>query len=158
MEPTIAHDVTAERVRRAAEGYARIKGADKIALGGGFRFCELGEPLFDEDGKIRETVGFPDLARHVYFTETGEPLPQGSVADSPKLGVHNGTAIYLLYNGILGDKSANSGNVLTRAVLAQLPAFDGPKVIFCAGCLLGRDRLHAERIIIRQTPYEVKVS
>jgi hypothetical protein len=82
----------------------------------------------------------------------------GGVCLSPLLGVHNGTAIYLLYNGILGDKSANGGNVLTRAVLAQLPAFDGPKVIYCAGCLLGRDRLQAERIIIRQTPYEVRIS
>ena len=182
MEQDIARRVTAERVRRVAQGYERAdNGAAKEqieaeaetrslfllltdttnrveGLGGGFRFCELGEPLFNEDGKIRETVGFADLGRHVYFTETGEPLPQESIADSPKLAVHNGTAIYLLYNGILGDKSANGGNVLTRAVLAQLPAFDGPKVIYCAGCLLGRDRLHAERIIIRQTPYEVKVS
>jgi adenine-specific DNA-methyltransferase len=158
MEETIARDVTAERVRRAAEGYVRIKGADKVALGGDFRFCELGEPLFDEDGKIRETVSFADLARHVWFTETGEPLPQENPTDSPLLGDNRGTAIYLLYNGILGDKSASGGNVLTRAVLAQLPPFDGPKVIYCAGCLLGHDRLQAERIIIRQTPYEVRIS
>ena len=32
------------------------------------------------------------------------------------------------------------------------------KVIYCAGCLLGKDRLQAERITIRQTPYEIKVS
>jgi hypothetical protein len=82
----------------------------------------------------------------------------GGVAFSPLLGVHNGTAIYLLYNGILGDKSASGGNVLTRAVLAQLPVFDGPKVIYCSGCLLGRDRLQSERIIVRQTPYEVRIS
>lgn len=158
MEPTIARDVTAERVRRASEGYVRIKGADKIALGGGFRFCELGEPLFDEDGKIRDAVRFADLARHVWFTETGEPLPQESPTDSPLLGEYRGVGIYLLYNGILGDKSANGGNVLTRAVLAQLPEFDGQKVIYCAGCLLGRDRLQAEQIIVRQTPYEVRIS
>ena len=48
--------------------------------------------------------------------------------------------------------------MLTRAVLAQLPPFNGPKVIYCAGCLLGRDRLQAERIIVRQTPYEIKVA
>ncbi|WP_372847331.1 hypothetical protein [Pontiella sp.] len=35
---------------------------------------------------------------------------------------------------------------------------DGPKVIYCAGCLLGRERLQNERITIRQTPYEIKVS
>ena len=77
---------------------------------------------------------------------------------SPLLGVCRGAGIYLLFNGIFGDKSANGGNILTRAVLAQLPKFDGQKVIYCAGCLLGKDRLQAERIIVRQTPYEIKVS
>jgi site-specific DNA-methyltransferase (adenine-specific)/adenine-specific DNA-methyltransferase len=158
LEPNIARDVTAERVRRVSNGYTNAKGEQVEGLGGGFRFCELGEPLFDEDGKIRETVVFADLARHVWFTETGEPLPQESPTDSPLLGDCRGVGIYLLYNGILGDKSANGGNVLTRAVLAQLPPFDGTKVIYCAGCLLGHDRLQAERIIIRQTPYEVRIS
>jgi site-specific DNA-methyltransferase (adenine-specific)/adenine-specific DNA-methyltransferase len=183
MEQNTARNVTAERVRRVAQGYEKLdKGAAKVpmeeeaetnslfpshsvaatnrveGLGGGFRFCELGEPLFDEDGKIRDTVRFADLARHVWFTETGEPLSQESPTDSPLLGEYRGVGIYLLYNGILGDKSANGGNVLTRAVLVQLPEFDGPKVIYCAGCLLGRDRLQAERIIIRQTPYEVRIS
>jgi adenine-specific DNA-methyltransferase len=158
MEPNIAREVTAERVRRAAEGYKNAKGASVESLGGGFRFCELGEPLFDESGKIRDTVSFADLARHVYFAETGEPLPRGRVTKSPFLGEYRGVGIYLLYNGILADKSTNGGNVLTRAVLAQLPKFDGQKVIYCAGCLLGRDRLQAERIIVRQTPYEIKIS
>ena len=65
---------------------------------------------------------------------------------------------YVLAVRILEDKSANGGNVLTRSVLAKLPPFDGPKVIYCAGCLLGRDRLQAEQIVVRQTPYEIRVS
>lgn len=158
MEPKIAREVTAERVRRVAEGYKNAKREKVEGLGGGFRYCELGEPLFDEAGKIRESVSFADLARHVYFTETGEPLPRGRVTKSPFIGECRGVGIYLLYNGILGDKTSNGGNVLTRAILAQLPKFDGQKVIYCAGCLLGRDRLQAERIIVRQTPYEIKIS
>jgi site-specific DNA-methyltransferase (adenine-specific)/adenine-specific DNA-methyltransferase len=158
MEPKIAREITAERVRRVAQGYKNTKGEVVDGLGGSFRYCELGEPLFDESGKIRETVSFADLARHVYFTETGEPLPRGRVTKSPFLGACRGVGIYLLYNGILDDKSANGGNVLTRSVLAKLPQFDGQKVIYCAGCLLGKDRLQAERILIRQTPYEIKVS
>ena len=124
-----------------------------------FGYCQLGEPLFDETGKIRETVSFGELARHVYFTETGEPLPRERVSSkSPFLGACRGVGVYLLYNGILTDKKANGGNVLTRAVLAQLPPFDGTKVVYCAGSLLGPDRLAAERIVVRQTPYEIKVS
>lgn len=158
MESKLGREVTAERVRRVSQGYTNSKGEQVEGLGGGFRYCELGEPLFDEHGKIRDSVRFADLARHVYFTETGEPLPRERVSKSALLGECRGVGIYLLYNGILGDKSANGGNVLTRALLAQLPQFDGPKVIYCAGCLLGRDRLRAENIIVRQTPYEIKVS
>lgn len=158
MEPKIARDITAERVRRVATGYKNAKSEKVEGIGGGVRYCELGEPLFDETGKIRESVSFADLARHVYFTETGEPLPRERVTKSPFIGECRGVGIYLLYNGILGDKSSNGGNILTRVVLAQLPKFDGQRVIYCAGCLLGRDRLQAERIIVRQTPYEIKIS
>ncbi len=158
LEASIASNVTGERIRRVAQGYSNAKGQNVEGLGSGFRYCELGEPLFDEHGKIRESVTFGELARHVYFTETGEPLPRERVPNTPFLGVCRGVGIYLLYNGILGDKSANGGNVLTRAVLAELPPFDGQKVIYCAGCLLGRDRLQAGRIVVRQTPYEIKVS
>ncbi len=158
LEDKIAREVTAERVRRVAEGYTNAKGEKVEGIGGGFRFCELGEPLFDEAGQIRDTVRFADLARHVYFTETGEPLPRERIPNTPLLGVCRGVGIYLLYNGILGDKSASGGNVLTRSVLAQLPPFDGPKVVYCAGCLLGPERLTAHRITVRQTPYEIRAT
>ncbi|HWG96806.1 MAG TPA: site-specific DNA-methyltransferase, partial [Nitrospira sp.] len=155
MELKIAQEITAERVRRVAEGYKNAKGEKVEGLGGGFRYCELGEPLFDQSGKIRESVTFAELARHFYFTETGEPLPRERVSKSPFLGECRGVGIYLLYNGILDDKSVKGGNVLTRTVLAKLPKFDGQKVIYCAGCLLGKDRLQAERILVHQTPYEI---
>ncbi|MFZ1473017.1 MAG: site-specific DNA-methyltransferase, partial [Anaerolineae bacterium] len=158
IEATISRDVTAKRVRRVVEGYTNAKGELIASLGGGFRYCGLGEPLFDANGQIRETVTFAELARHVYFTETGEPLPSDAALDTPFVGACRGVGVYLLYNGILGDRREDGGNILTRAVLAGLPAFDGQKVIYCAGHRLGRDRLHAERIVIRQTPYEIKVA
>jgi site-specific DNA-methyltransferase (adenine-specific)/adenine-specific DNA-methyltransferase len=167
MEPNIAKTITAERVKRVAEGYTNAKGEAVPGLGGGFRYCQLGEPLFDEAGQIRPTVKFSELARHVWFTETGEPHEERMKDEggrmkvwkpSPLLGMHRGTAIYLLYNGILGDKSAQGGNVLTRAILAELPAFDGPKVIYAAACLLGPDRLSACQITVRQTPKQIRVS
>ncbi len=158
IEPRIACEVTRERVARISEGYTNAKGEKVPGLGGGFRFCELGEPLFDEAGHIRETVKFGELARHVYFCETREPLPRERVPKSPLLGVCRGLAVYLLFNGILGDKSSNGGNVLTRKTLAALPPFKGPKVIYCAGCLIGAERLAEEGITVRQTPYEIRVS
>ena len=158
METEIAKSVTSERARKIINGYNKPNEETIDGLGGGFRFCQLGEPLFDESGKIRESVRFAELARHVYFSETGEPLPKERVPNTPFLGECRGVGIYLLFNGILGDKSARGGNMLTRAVLEKLPPFDGPKVIYCTGCLLGRERLSAEQIIIRQTPYEIKTA
>jgi DNA modification methylase len=158
MEPSIARNITSVRVNRISQGYTNSKGVQVDGLGEGFRYCELGDPLFESDGQVRSRVTFPELARHVYFTETGEPLPGEHVSKSPLLGVCRGVAVYLLFNGILGDKRSNGGNILTRPVLAKLPPFDGPKVIYAAGCLFGKERLRAERITFRQTPYEIKVS
>ncbi len=77
--------------------------------------------------------------------------------DRARLGrVHRGRAVYLLYNGVLGDKRPNGGNVLTSKILAALPPFDGPKVIFGEACRLSADRLKQEGITFRQIPYEIK--
>ena len=48
--------------------------------------------------------------------------------------------------------------MLTRKTLAKLQPFAGPKVIYCAGCLIGAERLAEEGITVRQTPYEIRVS
>jgi len=161
MEQDICQTVTAPRLSRAVKGY--IAGlADQEervgGLGGGFRYCRLGPSLFDETGSIRPEVRFADLAAHVYFVETGEPIPSRKNGPSPMLGSHNGTAVYLLYNGILRDRSPDGGNVLTRATLAALSAYDGRKVVYGTGCRLGAARLRRERITFRQIPYEVRTT
>lgn len=153
MDETIAKDVAAERLRRVINGYAGEPG-----LGSGFRYCTLAEPLFDEAGSIRQAVTFPDLAAHVFFTETGAPIPKRANGRSAMLGVHCGKAVYLLFNGVLGDKRPNGGNVLTGEVLKSLPAHDGPRVIYGEGCRLGSARLKREGIIFKQVPYEIQVS
>ncbi len=76
---------------------------------------------------------------------------------SPLLGIHEGRAIYLLYNGILKDKSVAGGNVLTGPVYDILPRYDGAKVIYAAACRLGTPRLARERITFKQTPYALDV-
>lgn len=158
MDKGIAESVTAERVRRVAEGYTDNKGNAVPGLGGGFRFCRLSaEPMFDAFGQVRENVTYDQLAEFVWLKETGTGLlPLASHEKrfvSPLLGVHEGRAIYLLFNGILGDKSINGGNVLTGPVLERLPGHDGPKIIYAAACRLGDSRLRREQISFKQTPY-----
>lgn len=157
MKSSIARNLTAERLRRVSNGYVKSNGEQVDGLGGGFRFATLGEPLFDERGNIRNTVRFADLARHVYFTETGEPLPTGKKSTSPLIGISRDTAVYLLYNGILKDKTPDGGNVLTTEILSLLPKHDGPKVIYGTACRIGAERLRREGIIFKQLPYKLKV-
>jgi site-specific DNA-methyltransferase (adenine-specific)/adenine-specific DNA-methyltransferase len=177
MDTNIAQNITAERLKRVVQGYEwkdqKGKTRKEEGLGGGFRYCELGATLFDANGQIREEVSYNDLAQHVYFVETGQPLTPNSSPKSgrggretPLLGVHNGTAIYLLYNGILKDKRAKGGNVLTRAMLRSLPPSIPPKggtdvtqkIIYGTGCLLSEEKLRELGITFRQIPYEVKAS
>ena len=123
--------------------------------GGGFRFYRLGSQVFDEQGHIHPSIRFDHLAAHVWFAETRTPIHHKRKR-SPFLGIHGDTAYYLLYNGILGDKRPDGGNVLTRKVLDELPAHDGPKVIYGESSRLSAAALKELGIIFKQTPYDVK--
>lgn len=122
--------------------------------GGGFRFYNLGEAIFDEDGQINKNIRFEHLAAHIWFSETKTPFSQKE--KSPLLGVYNGVAYYLLFNGILGDKSISGGNVLTSKILSALPNFNGPKVIYGETSRLGLSKLEENQITFKQTPYDIK--
>ena len=134
MDAAIAMAVTTKRMSRVINGYTSEKGVVVEGLGGGFQFCQLSAaPLFTAEGQIRPDVTFAQLAEFVWFAETGTGLMvQNIEAASPLLGVHGDRAIYLLYNGILKDKSIAGGNVLTGPVFSMLPKYDGPKVIYAA--------------------------
>ena len=158
LNDDVARNKTRERARKAIEGYTPLAGKKRVpveGLGGGFQFCRLSsEPLFDADGQIRGDVKFAQLAEFVWFAETGTGFT--GTADSPLLGIHEGRAIYLLYNGILKDKSVDGGNVLTGPVFDALPKFDGPKVIYAAANRMGA-RAARENISFKQTPYALEV-
>jgi len=122
--------------------------------GGGFHLYRLGEAVFDEQGHINPKVTFKALAAHIWFSETHTPLPKAG--KSPLLGVHNETAYYLLYNGILGDTDPKGGNVLTARVLRQLPKHKGKKVIYGEMCVLEEAILRKEEITFKHIPYDIK--
>ena len=125
--------------------------------GGGFRFCTLGQAAFDADGRINPEVRFATLAAFIWHYETATPA--AATFSTPLLGQSNGTAYYLLFNGILGDKRPQGGNVLTHAVLQMLKEHhphDGPKVIYGETTRLGDAKLAAEGVTFKQIPYDIK--
>ncbi len=173
-EHAVTHCVP--RLRKVIEGeQGGISAAVGWQGGGGFRFYRLGEPAFDEQGRINPAIRFPHLAAHVWFAgdahavqplpaarrSAGEPKASPSLAGRgrggrPLLGVHHDVAYYLLYNGVLGDRRPAGGNVLTRSVLAELPPFAGPKVIYGESCRLSGETLRALGITFKQIPYDLK--
>ncbi|MFN9848555.1 MAG: DNA methyltransferase [Alphaproteobacteria bacterium] len=139
--------------------------------GGGFRFYRLGPQVFGDDGRLTDGIAFPVLAAHVWFSETAAPL--SAITTGPLLGIHsaegsdataNSGAVALLYNGILGDKRPQGGNVLTRSVLSLLreaiaktaPDFDGNLTVYGERSALTPATLARENITFKQTPYDVK--
>ena len=151
MEPGICKDITAERVRRVAGGYTNAKGEKVEGLGRRFPILPL------EQGALvrchgRGAGGCEIRAVGGVRVVCGDGHGFGRKANSPLLGVHEGVAVYLLYNGILKDQSADGGNVLTAPVLALLPPHDGPKVIYAAANRLGLPRLQREGIVFNKLP------
>jgi adenine-specific DNA-methyltransferase len=128
--------------------------------GGGFRFATLGTPVFDSDGLINAAVRFAPLAAYLWREQIHDPHPTG-VFTSPLLGLHGDTALVLLYNGILGDRRPNGGNVLTPAVWEQIralaPGHVGRWLVFGEASRLTPAIRKRFDIAFKQIPYEIGV-
>lgn len=127
--------------------------------GGGFSFYTLGEPAFDEYGQINLHIRFSTLAAYIWTLETGSAAAHEFT--TAKLGYDDkGSDIFLLYNGILGDKKPQGGNVLTASVLntlRELQTEQRPMIIYGESCRIGPARLTAEQITFKQIPYDIKI-
>lgn len=132
--------------------------------GGGFRFMKLGELAFMDDGRINPAVRFATLASYLWFLDTKTPHATGKF-DSPVIGTIGAddtcTAYALLYNGILGDRRPNGGNVLTSQVWdylkSLLPKHNGRWVIYGEASRMPEARRKAQNIEFRQIPYEIRL-
>jgi adenine-specific DNA-methyltransferase len=129
--------------------------------GGGFRFFQLADAVFEADGRINSAIRFPTLAAWIWYQETRTPwsVPGTGIEPTPLLGVHEGSAYYLLYNGILGDRRPQGGNVLTGPLLVtlnEMAPHDGPRIIYGESCRLSPQRLKAAGIVFKQIPYDIR--
>lgn len=167
MDDSVANHVTIKRIKSVVEGYYNKSAEYTNGLGGGFQFLTLSEePLFNSDGPIRSDVNFEKLAEFVWFMETGTGLSSSNMntkekQTTPYLGKYKDKAIFLLYNGILKDKTDIGGNVLNNRSLeeleAALPNFSGPKVVYGARSRFDKTKLAKLGITFHQLPYELAV-
>lgn len=147
------------RLKKVIEGEpGGISGSLGWQGGGGFRFMKLGAKAFLEDGTLNPAIRFKDLAAYVWFLETRYPHQTGKFT-SPLLGVHDGIAYVLLYNGILADRRPESGNVLTTAIWTDvrklLPRERRGTVVYGEASRFSAARLKDLKVTFKQIPYDV---
>ncbi|KHN90296.1 site-specific DNA-methyltransferase [Pectobacterium actinidiae] len=170
MDNNVAINKTRERIRKAIDGYVPLTGKKRnsvAGLGSGFQYFRLSkEPLFLPNGPIRHDVTFNQLREFIWFMETGSGLTVSPLAKeqpaTPFLGVHQEKAVFLLYNGILKDRSDIGGNVLNHRSLKFLdeitpPHFSGTRVVYAARSRFDKKKLNQLGITFHQLPYELAV-
>ncbi len=148
-----AETVTAERVKRVAEGYG--EGDKAVAgTGGGFGFFELGAPLM-VGGNLNEDLPVERIREYVWYMETrgnvadGEMLPLSNVANDPYLlGVADGTAYYFCYKKGEAVK-------LNRALLGKLKTRAERYVVYADICLLDDSELRKFQVTFKKIPRDI---
>jgi adenine-specific DNA-methyltransferase len=139
--------------------------------GGGFSFYTLGATVFLDNGHINPQVRFAELANYLWHVETRQLVavqpqttrngassnPTEHIEATPLLGVNNGTAYYLLYNGILKDRRPESGNVLTPAVWRWLESLSqASKEVVQSHVVYGEARLGMGEALLAKLGIEFK--
>ncbi len=158
----VCASIAAERVRRVISGYADRKSGTQVPpMGGSFTYARLGPPLLGDHRNWGETLpSYEDLAKYVFFTDTGTHLdPKRMKPKSGKIGEHAETSYYLLY-----DPGAKEGAALDQRVLDTLAKDKNPrKVVYCEKVWVHREDLLSMRSEIgevrtMQLPFQVRGS
>lgn len=140
MEDHVAKDITAERVKRAIKKYE---------FEGGFEYCELGKPLFDEEGQIEQECDYKQLANYIYFTETQTNIDPNAINGS-WIGNFSSTDFYLLFR-------EKGKNILDKNFLKTVTDKTVKKIIYADKCSIEQELLDEYNIVFKQIPYEVRV-
>ncbi len=138
--------ITAERVKRVIDGYGEGKTAVE-GTRGGFRFCELGEPLLI-DGNLNETVDEEVIREYVWFTETKRPWHREENGNPYYLGKHGQTAYYFYYE-------RERVTTLDYDFLSTLPRDAEGFFIYADLCVIPPEELSANHITFKKIPRDI---
>ena len=144
-----ADSITAERVKRAIDGYGDGNSAVE-GTGGGFAFYELGEPLFHETGLVNDALDASHLRSYIWFTETGQnEYLDTSHSENPNyLGSSNGASYYVVHN-------AEGTGTLDFDFLGSIDVSDEQYVIYADRCLIDDEVLRKHGIVFKKIPRDI---
>lgn len=115
-------------------------------LGGGFQYCELTEPMFDEFGLLNEHINFSMLAKHIFFTEFGVAASGSIISENNHfVGSFEKTALYLFL-----DKKFN------RIDLKHLSHDYEKFIVYADSTSLSDEQLKQNNIVLKKLPFDVK--
>lgn len=139
-----ADSITAERTKRVINGYDETEG-----LNGDFDFFELGQPMFNEDSNLNESVGEDKIRKYVFYTETKTPYADFKHTDNKHfLGKHNETSYYFNYE-------ADQVTTLDHSFLKTIKTKSEQYVIYADNCLLTKDYMTKHQIIFKKIPRDI---
>lgn len=140
-----ADTITAERVKRAINGYGE---GDNIVegTGGSFSFYELGDELL-KDGLLNESIGTEKIREYVYFTET-KNAPTDKTDEPYYLGMHVGTAYYFYYE-------KEKLTTLNRDFLHTVKIKADGYVIYADSCTLSNREMEKYHITFKKIPRDI---
>ena len=151
-----ADTLTAERVRRVAQGVAGAKDEGlREGLGGAFSYFELGGPMREESLlDAGELPAYDALAGYIFFTATGEELrPQEMDRGSWLIGSTASTDVFLVYEP---DAERLKVLALDLAFAKALPPANGRKrVVFAPTKYLDECFLNQYEVEFCQLPFEI---
>lgn len=127
------------------EGIKDIKGFKK-GLGGGFKYCELGDDIFDEFGELNKNLDFFQIAKHIYFVEFKKPILKEEIKE-PFIGKLDEKFIYF-YNKNFTNRDLKS------LLKEHLPYKE--IVIYAKKSTISKEELKSININIRFIPYDIK--
>lgn len=144
-----ADTLTAERVRRVMKGYSYGKETVE-GTGGAFDFYELGEPIFDENGDIKEDEQVEVLRRYIYFCETKKNLTRKPTPDNKYiLDTYNNTGYYFYYEmGTYTTLSLDTLDIIKEKAEQY--------IIYADSCTLSRRELDERHIIFKKIPRDIQ--
>lgn len=127
------------------EGIKDIKGFKK-GLGGGFKYCELGDDIFDEFGELNKNLDFFQIAKHIYFVEFKKPILKEEIKE-PFVWKLDEKFIYF-YNKNFTNRD------LKLLLKEHLPYKE--IVIYTKKSTISKEELKSININIRFIPYDIK--
>jgi len=152
-----ADRITSARVQRAIEGYG--EGTDAApALGGGFDYYTVGEPMFLPDENLNEAVGAEAIRAYVAYSE-GIPTDDQTTAENPHspylLGLNRETAWIFHYEPDTAtslDMDFLAGLRFGGSTRAGKP---GTVIIYADRCLLSVAFMAKHGIIFKKIPRDI---